>query len=715
MPVVVQENAMTVTGRCSYRHGLALVWIMALAIQMLVVISPTQADPRVVTVGIYENAPKVFMDPSGKASGIFIDLIEDIAAREDWELHYLPGTWGEGLDRLKRGDIDLMPDVSHTAERERMFAFHTEPVLSDWFQVYARKNSGIKSVVDLAGKRIVVLERSVQQEAFERLIEGFEFETTLMALPDYQALFQCVAKREADAAVTNRFYGIMHARRFGLEDTSIVFNPTRLFFAAPLGRNEALLKAIDVHMVRMKQDPRSAYYQSLKKWTSETVSVILPVWLQILGVMGVAVLGLSLVGSLVLKAKVNQRTFELSEINRALKVSEQKYRELVTLANSIILRISRDGRITFLNEFGQSFFGYSKEEILGQSVLDTIVPATDRAGRDLAAMMEAIFTDPLKYEHNINENIRRNGERVWIDWRNKMVFDKKGQLKEILSVGLDITDHILAELEIHRLHTDLQRHAEDLEQRVAERTAELVDARDRAESADRLKSAFLATMSHELRTPLNSIIGFTGILLQGLAGGMNAEQNKQLGMVQASARHLLALINDVLDISKIEAGQLSVSFSTFDLAASIEKTVQLVRPLAEKKGIDLSVDIADDVADVSSDLRRLEQVILNLLNNALKFTEKGTVRLACRADRDHYVLSVTDSGIGIEPQDLPRLFQPFHQIDTGLSRKREGTGLGLSISKKLMGMMGGDIDVQSQWGRGSTFILRFPIKSGDRP
>jgi signal transduction histidine kinase len=219
-------------------------------------------------------------------------------------------------------------------------------------------------------------------------------------------------------------------------------------------------------------------------------------------------------------------------------------------------------------------------------------------------------------------------------------------------------------------------------------------------------------MSHELRTPLNSIIGFTGIMLQGMAGPLNPEQHKQMSMVQSSARHLLALINDVLDISKIEAGQLTLSITPFDLRTSIEKMVKLVSPQAENKRIDLKLDIADDITTAIMDQRRLEQVILNLLNNAVKFTEKGHVFISCRIEDDQYCLSVSDTGIGIQPEQLQIIFEPFKQIDSGLTRKYEGTGLGLSICKKLIEMMGGSIAVESRWGQGSTFTIRFPIHSG---
>jgi signal transduction histidine kinase len=373
-----------------------------------------------------------------------------------------------------------------------------------------------------------------------------------------------VSAGKADAAITNRFYGMVHAKKFKLEDTAIIFNPTKLFFAFTKPGDAALMKAVDDSILQMKEDPESKYYQALKRWTSEKFEFTLPVWMKVFGLVAGTALLMSLVGVVVLRSQVNKRTHQLRKINR------------------------------------------------------------------------------------------------------------------------------------------------EMEGRIEQRTAELATAMEKAQVADRLKSAFLATMSHELRTPLNSIIGFTGILLQKLAGPLNEEQEKQMRMVQTSARHLLDLINDVLDISKIEAGQLDLSYGTFELRGSIQKTVDLVSPLAEKKGLDIELELAQDLGLVKSDQRRLEQIILNLLNNALKFTEQGHVRIACRSDDDHYMLSVSDTGMGIQPEELSGLFKPFHQIDTGLSRKHEGTGLGLSICKKLMDLMGGTIDVQSKWGQGSNFFIRFP-------
>jgi PAS domain S-box-containing protein len=276
----------------------------------------------------------------------------------------------------------------------------------------------------------------------------------------------------------------------------------------------------------------------------------------------------------------------------------------------------------------------------------------------------------------------------------------------------DITERIRAD-------AALRDSRDELERQVTARTLDLRAALVRAEAADRIKSAFLATMSHELRTPLNSIIGFTGILLQNLAGPLNAEQGKQLGMVQGSARHLLELINDVLDISKIEADQLEVRADAFDLAAALERVTASVRPLAQKKALALEMSFAAASDAMNSDRRRIEQILINLLSNAIKFTEHGRVSLVVDSVADYRVkpdaapcaalrFQVSDSGMGIKAEHLAVLFQPFRQIDAGLSRQHEGTGLGLAICCRLARLLGGDITVASEWGKGSTFTAMIP-------
>ena len=308
--------------------------------------------------------------------------------------------------------------------------------------------------------------------------------------------------------------------------------------------------------------------------------------------------------------------------------------------------------------------------------------------------------------------VSKDGHRTLYFFTGKRVVFK-GQAC-LVAMGVDISERKRAEEALRILN-------QTLELEVAARTSELQTALVRAEASDRLKSAFLATMSHELRTPLNSIIGFTGIMLQGLAGPLNGEQTKQLGMVRKSSHHLLEVINDVLDLSKIEAGQLEVRAEPFDLRDSLERVTALVKPMAEKKNLVLTFIAPSDLDEMMSDRRRVEQILLNLVNNAIKFTDHGRVTVtaekvaaykASPAARSQPAvrLRVVDTGIGIKPEDLATLFQPFRQIDAGIARQREGTGLGLVICRRLAALLGGEISALSEWANGSEFTVTIPVQ-----
>jgi signal transduction histidine kinase/DNA-binding response OmpR family regulator len=267
------------------------------------------------------------------------------------------------------------------------------------------------------------------------------------------------------------------------------------------------------------------------------------------------------------------------------------------------------------------------------------------------------------------------------------------------------------------------RHGNTLEEKVAERTTELHQAQQRLQQlvdelnhanlrlqdVDRAKSMFIASMSHELRTPLNSIIGFSSILLKEMPGPLNFEQKKQLKMVMGSARHLLNLINDILDISKIESGELTIARENFSLLEALAQVQESLVPQAEKKGLYLTVKVSPEIDRIVSDSRRVRQILLNLVGNAVKFTEHGGVTVECTRRDQQLEIRVIDSGIGIREENLENLFLSFRQLDTGLARKYEGTGLGLFICKRLVKMLGGQIRVQSRFGEGSTFSFTLPL------
>ena len=268
-----------------------------------------------------------------------------------------------------------------------------------------------------------------------------------------------------------------------------------------------------------------------------------------------------------------------------------------------------------------------------------------------------------------------------------------------------------------RTEEELRKHREHLEELVNERTnqlkektAELEQVNERLKELDRLKSMLLASMSHELRTPLNSIIGFTGILLQGISGALSDEQKKQLTMVKGSGQHLLALINDLLDVSKIEAGKVEVFLEEFALADVANEVTAAISPTANKKELNVVTELQDDIV-LLSDRRRIKQVLMNLVSNAVKFTDQGQVTITGkRLDNEQVELEVSDTGIGMKEEDIQRLFQPFQQIDESLTKKHEGTGLGLYMCRKIVDLLHGEIRAESEYGTGTTFTVTLPLQ-----
>ncbi len=219
---------------------------------------------------------------------------------------------------------------------------------------------------------------------------------------------------------------------------------------------------------------------------------------------------------------------------------------------------------------------------------------------------------------------------------------------------------------------------------------------------------FIASMSHELRTPLNSIIGFTGIILQGMSGEINSEQGKQLTLVKNSANHLLALINDIIDISKIEAGKVEIAIEEFDLSMLAQEIKDSFAVVADKKGLELLLQTQPTLI-IKSDRRRTEQILVNFISNAVKFTDRGEIEIKIVKKDKTVEMSVRDKGIGIKKEDMDKLFKTFSRIPIK-DRTIEGTGLGLYLSKKIADLLGGEIKAESEFGKGSIFTFTLPLK-----
>ncbi|MCS6813124.1 MAG: PAS domain S-box protein, partial [Cyanobacteria bacterium] len=333
------------------------------------------------------------------------------------------------------------------------------------------------------------------------------------------------------------------------------------------------------------------------------------------------------------------------QMEEALRESELSYRTLVESANSAIVRWDAHGTITFVNDFAQRFFGYTEEELLGRNILGTILPAVDSQGQDLAAMLQDLIRHPERYITHEHENMRRNGERVWLEWTNKAFLDEQGNLVSMLSVGLDATER--------------RRAQQALEQ-----------AKREAEAANRAKSEFLAMMSHEIRTPMNAVIGMAGLLLDT---ELTLEQRDFAETIRNSGDALLTIINDILDFSKIESGKLDLEEHPFNLRDCLESVIDLLAPKVAEKNLDLVYYIDPDVPTVvQGDVTRLRQVLMNLLSNAVKFTATGEVVVHVAAQQLGRGRLITNNDQATLPVAYTNIY-PIYELEFSV----RDTGIGI--------------------------------------
>ncbi|WP_291327509.1 PAS domain-containing hybrid sensor histidine kinase/response regulator [Desulfovibrio sp. UCD-KL4C] len=385
--------------------------------------------------------------------------------------------------------------------------------------------------------------------------------------------------------------------------------------------------------------------------------------------------------------ELEQEVRERNLAESRLRESRRLYQELVENAASIILRLNKDGRITFFNEFAEKFFGYSRDEILGENIVGTIVPEVESSGRDLAQMIQSIFDTPEKFINNENENMLKDGSRVWVNWSNKALYSSDNKLLEILCIGSDITEQ--------------------------KKTIKALDlAKRQAEAANKAKSEFLANMSHEIRTPMNSILGVADLLLETK---LTEDQKRYINLFESAGKSLLSLINEILDLAKVETGRIELESVCFDLGFVLKDIESIMRIVTKSKGLEFFCKHeAGRPILVLGDQVRLKQILLNLTGNAVKFTEHGSVSVIVssvplKQNISLFTFSIIDTGIGISSEKMHTIFESFAQADSSTTRRYGGTGLGLTIAKRFAELMGGEILVESEIGTGTIFKLVVPF------
>jgi PAS domain S-box-containing protein len=423
-------------------------------------------------------------------------------------------------------------------------------------------------------------------------------------------------------------------------------------------------------------------------------------------------------GNLVGYAKLTRDLTARRAAEEELRMSEQRFRLLVqSVQDYAIFMLDPNGYVATWNEGAERIKGYSASEIIGQHFSVFLPPEEiGKAERELE-----IATREGSYQEE-GLRVRKDGSRFWASVVITAIHDSTGKLAGFAKITRDLTERRaaderaienarkLASEETARVAAEQRaQDLRELSEQLRVQAAELERQREEAEVANRVKSEFLAAMSHELRTPLNAIGGYAQLMQLGLSGPVTEEQMKQLDRVQRSQQHLLSVINDILNFSRLEAGRITYDIHPMPVRDALASVSPIIEPMAESLGISLHVGECGPDVVALADRLKVEQILINLLSNAAKFTESGgTIDLTCDADESRVWLKVRDTGVGIPDEYMETIFSPFEQVNRSLASPKEGTGLGLTISRDLAHGMGGDLTAESKIGEGSTFTLILP-------
>ena len=712
-----------------------LILIFLFIIQTILANEP-DADQhiRTVKVSINDSWPDSFLDKQGVPQGLLIDILQEIGKKENWQMVFIMDTWQKGLKQLENSEVDLKVSLAYTKERDLIYDFSKEPVYTDWANVIVN-DSEIQTILDLKNKKVAITKQGFFPKEFEDLCAKFEIAPQFVRYKTDKDVLIAVEKKEVDAGVVPHIFAILNAEKYDFRISPIVFSPTGVFFAVPQDKNRDLLETIDNYLKIWKKDSSSFYYEVMNRWIyAENTRSIIPRWLILLIMISSGIIVFLFFWSRLLQHQVRWKTEALREREDDLKESRR-----IAHVGSWRLDLATN-QVTWSDELYKM---YGFDPTLPPPIYTEHQKLfTAESWDKLTNALNNTAETGTPYELEL-ETLRKDGSKGWMWVYGKATFNENGLIVGLMGAAQDITERKLAEVEIFQ-------------------------EKEKAETASKAKSLFLANMSHELRTPMNGIVGVAQLLDVALK---NKEEHEYIELLKHSSKNMLGLIEDLLDLSRIDSSKIVLASIKMSIIEVAEKAVLLAKQVAKEKGISIFLSSERTVPPfVFGDPLRVQQILLNLLSNAIKFTDSGSVFLSIdssfaklhhsrenenpnlchsREDGNPYfesnnnkgmdlrlrgddsllchsredwnlssqaiiTFSVKDTGVGIEKEKIETIFERFVQGDMSYTKKHQGAGLGLAITKELVLLMGGTISVESEIGKGSNFIVKIPFNISEK-
>lgn len=618
----------------------------------------------------------------GRAVGLYPDLIREMFAEKSMKAIFVTGTPAECLGFLQEGEIDLLTTVEFSSESASKVDFNSEPVAIVWGQVFCRPGANFNGIMSLDGKVVAVKQAEAMGQDFIQSLAGSGGKCKILEFASHGDVLAAVQTGAAIAGVTLQHIGLREGNRYGLVPSSIRFSPHAVYFATRKGLNRPLLDFIDSKIRNWKKDGNSFYYRRLSHYSlgqNFYGNSAIPGWLKIILWTVIAIAMSSLLFVRILKIRVEEKTRELLE-------RENEFQELVENANSIILRLDKEQRILFMNRFGLKLFGYSAGELIGQSVVGTIIHQNHLEGKELPKLIQGAFAEADELMVFENENQCKDGRTVFIQWSNRAIYDEGGRFLELLCIGTDVSGKRALE-------------------------AELLQAQ-KMEAVGRLAGG----IAHDLNNIL--FIFFGNAELARLNVNDPLALNSNLDQMVAAATRARDLVKQILAFSRKEIAVKKV----LSLVEVVREAIKMLRSTFPAT-IKIEEEYLSDQR-IMADKTQLYQIVMNLCTNSMHALngQPGNLKITIsemaspngnpgqpRYEKNMLRLSISDTGKGISKENLTKIFEPFFTTKA----KNKGTGMGLAVVHGIVKEHGGDIRVMSEVDKGTTFELIFPMVKGN--